>query len=110
MTNEPETHSDSGSDSASEAEAVRRVRVVVTGQVQGVFFRKGCAEAARARGLAGFVRNLPDGTVEAAFEGPPDAVESMIAWCHGGTAWAEVESVEVTDEQPKGDTGFSVEH
>jgi acylphosphatase len=104
MTNEPE------SESTSVSESVRRARVVVHGDVQGVFFRKGCAEAARARGLAGFVRNLPDGTVEAAFEGPPDAVQSMIAWCHGGTDWADVESVEVTDEQPKGDTGFSVEH
>jgi acylphosphatase len=84
--------------------------VVITGEVQGVFFRKGCAEAARRRGVAGFVRNLPDGTVEAAFEGDPDDVQAMIAWSHGGTDWAEVESVEVTDEQPKGDTGFSVEH
>ena len=91
-------------------EAVRRVRVVVTGEVQGVFFREGCALEARRRGVAGFVRNLPDGTVEAAFEGPSDGVDAMIAWCHGGTDWAEVESVEVTDEQPKGGTGFSVEH
>ena len=90
-------------------EAVRRVRVIVGGGVQGVFFRKGCAQEARRRGVAGFVRNLPDGTVEAAFEGPPDGVDAMIAWCLGGTDWADVESVEVTDEQPKGDTGFSVE-
>jgi len=94
----------------SEEQAVRRARVVVTGQVQGVFFRKGCAEAARRRGVAGFVRNQPDGTVEAAFEGKPEAVEHMIAWCRSGTDWAEVESVEVTDEQPKGATRFTVEH
>jgi acylphosphatase len=94
----------------SEEQAVRRARVVVTGQVQGVFFRKGCAEAARRRGVAGFVRNQPDGTVEAAFEGEPEAVEHMIAWCRSGTDWAEVESVEVTDEQPKGATRFTVEH
>jgi acylphosphatase len=88
---------------------VRRVRVVVSGDVQGVFFRKGCAQEARRRGVAGFVRNLPDGDVEAAFEGEDDAVDAMIAWCHGGTDWAEVERVEVTEEQPKGDTGFAVE-
>jgi acylphosphatase len=91
-------------------EAVRRVRVIVSGDVQGVFFRKGCAQEARRRGVAGFVRNLPDGTVEAAFEGPPDEVDAMIAWSHGGTDWSEVESVAVADEQPKGDTDFSVEH
>ena len=89
---------------------MRRVRVVVSGQVQGVFYRKGCAQAARKRGVAGFVRNLPDGRVEAAFEGADADVQALVTWCHGGTDWAEVESVEVTDEQPKGDTGFSIEH
>ena len=87
----------------------KRVRVVVSGQVQGVFFRKGCADQARRRGLAGFVRNTPDGTVEAAFEGPEEDVEAMVDWCRSGTDWAEVESVEVHEEQPKGDTGFSIE-
>ena len=89
---------------------VQRVRVVVSGQVQGVFFRKGCAQAARKRGLAGFVRNLPDGTVEAAFEGPDADVQAMVTWCDRGTDWADVEHVEVTVEQPKGDTGFTIEH
>ena len=88
---------------------VKRVRVIVTGDVQGVFFRKGCAEEARRRGMAGFVQNSPEGTVEAAFEGPEDQVDEMVAWCRHGTPWAEVESVEVTEEQPKGDTGFSIE-
>jgi acylphosphatase len=87
----------------------KRVRVIVSGQVQGVFFRKGCAEAARRRGVAGFVRNLPDGRVEAAFEGPEDDVDAMVAWCRRGTDWADVDEIEVTGEQPTGDTAFSVE-
>jgi acylphosphatase len=88
---------------------VKRVRLVVTGEVQGVFFRKGCADEARARGVAGFVQNMPDGTVEAAFEGAEADVDAMVAWCRRGTDWAEIDSVEVTEEQPKGDTGFSIE-
>jgi len=88
---------------------VKRVRVVVTGQVQGVFFRKGCADEARARGVAGFVQNTPDGTVEAAFEGEEADVDAMVAWCRRGTDYADIESVEVTEEQPKGDTGFDIE-
>ena len=87
----------------------KRVRVVVTGEVQGVFFRKGCADEARARDVAGFVQNMPDGTVEAAFEGAEADVDAMVAWCRRGTDWAEISSVEVTEEQPKGDTGFSIE-
>jgi len=88
---------------------MKRVRVVVSGEVQGVFFRKGCAEEARKRGLAGFVRNTPEGDVEAAFEGPDEDVDSMVAWCRHGTQWADVDSVQVEEEQPKGDTGFSIE-
>jgi len=88
---------------------VKRVRVVVTGQVQVVFFRKGCADEARARGVAGFVQNTPDGTVEAAFEGEEADVDAMVAWCRRGTDYADIESVEVTEEQPKGDTGFDIE-
>jgi len=88
---------------------MRRVRVIVSGQVQGVFFRKGCADEARRRGLGGFVRNLPDGGVEAAFEGPEADVDAMVAWCRRGTDWADVESVEAIDEQPKGETAFTIE-
>jgi acylphosphatase len=99
----------SPSPAGSIANVMKRVRVVVAGRVQGVFFRKGCAEEARRRGLAGFVRNTVDGSVEAAFEGPDDEVEAMVAWCRHGTTWAEVESVDVAEEQPKGDSGFSVE-
>ena len=86
---------------------VRR-RVVVSGHVQGVFYRVSCAERARARGLAGWVRNLPDGRVEAVFEGPPDDVELLIAWCRRGPTGARVERTAIEDEPVTGATGFDV--
>jgi acylphosphatase len=85
-----------------------RVRVVVDGRVQGVFYRVSCAERARALGLGGFVRNLPDGRVEAAFEGPATAVQAMVAWCHRGTDLSQVDSVEVVREEPAGAREFRV--
>ena len=88
--------------------AVKRVRVVVTGQVQGVFYRASCAERARALGLGGFVRNLPDGRVEAAMEGPATAVQAMVAWCHRGTDWSRVDHVEVVPEEPTGEREFRI--
>jgi acylphosphatase len=84
---------------------VRR-RVIVSGRVQGVFFRATCRDAARDAGVSGWVSNEPDGTVHAEFEGEPDAVESMVAWCHRGPPQAVVMDVEVTDEQPTGEQGF----
>ena len=90
------------------ANPLKRVHVYASGQVQGVFYRAECARQARALGLAGFVRNLPDGRVEAAFEGPPEAVDKMVQWCQHGTDWSEVTDVEVTEEQPKGDSEFRV--
>ena len=87
---------------------MRRVRLNVSGRVQGVFYRATCARLARERGLAGSVRNRPDGAVEAVFEGRPDAVEEMIAWCRNGPELARVDEVEVVEEHPLGDTGFRV--
>jgi len=75
-----------------------------------VYFRAETEARARELGLRGFVRNLPDGSVEAAFEGPEEDVDAMVAWCRRGTDWSDVETVEVSDEQPKGETGFSIEH
>jgi acylphosphatase len=86
----------------------KRVRVLVSGDVQGVGFRWYCREEATGAGVGGFVRNLPDGRVEAAFEGEPDAVDRMVAWCRTGPAWATVSSVEVQDEDPAGASGFSI--
>jgi len=88
---------------------VRRVRVLVSGRVQGVFFRASCAEQARRRGLAGWVRNLPDGRVEAAFEGEEAAVEALAAWCAEGPPGAHVAGVERHEERPTGATGFSIQ-
>ncbi len=87
---------------------MRRVHVVVAGRVQGVFFRASCAERARAAGVAGWVRNAEDGRVEAVFEGPPAAVETMVRWCREGPQHAHVGSVEIREEPPAGETGFRV--
>ena len=89
------------------AVAVRR-RVVVHGRVQGVFFRDSCERMATSVGVSGWVRNRNDGAVEAAFEGDPEAVERMVAWCRQGPRRADVDRVEVIDEDPVGEPGFRV--
>ncbi|HMC05424.1 MAG TPA: acylphosphatase [Actinomycetota bacterium] len=85
-----------------------RAHVVVSGRVQGVFFRAETSRLARSRGVAGWVRNLPDGRVEAVFEGPRPAVESMVEWMRVGPRGAAVSSVEVGWEGPRGEPGFRV--
>jgi acylphosphatase len=87
--------------------AARR-RVVVSGRVQGVFFRDSCQRAAADAGVSGWVRNRRDGAVEAVFEGEPDAVEAMVSWCRLGPSHARVDQVEVTTEEPQGERGFRV--
>jgi acylphosphatase len=86
---------------------VRR-RVVVHGLVQGVFFRDTLRRHAQSRGVAGWVRNNRDGTVEAVFEGEPEAVERLVAFVHEGPSGAIVERVDVTDEADEGLSGFAV--
>jgi acylphosphatase len=95
------------SEDVTEEQIVRR-RVVVSGRVQGVWFRDSCERVASDHGVAGWVRNLPDLRVEAALEGAPAAVDAVVAWCHDGPPRAEVRSVEVTDEPPEGETSFRV--
>jgi acylphosphatase len=90
------------------SDARRRVRVRVRGLVQGVFFRETTRRAALEEGVAGEVRNLPDGSVEAVFEGDPGAVERLIAFARTGPPDAEVTEVEVADERPRGVRGFRV--
>ena len=86
-----------------------RVHVVIEGRVQGVCFRAATKDEARARGLAGWVRNLPDGRVEALFEGEKRMVENMLAWCHKGPPYAYVARVEVEWQPYQGDlTDFRV--
>jgi acylphosphatase len=87
---------------------VKRVRLLVSGRVQGVFYRATCARLARESLLGGFVRNLPDGRVEAAFEGPDATVDRLVAWCRRGTDLARVDDVEVVAEDPVGDVTFRV--
>jgi acylphosphatase len=84
---------------------VRR-HVVVRGRVQGVFFRDTCSRLARADGVTGWVRNQPDGSVEAVFEGETEAVERMVSWCRHGPPRAIVTGVEIRDEPPGGETMF----
>lgn len=85
-----------------------RRHVIVHGRVQGVFFRDTARRMAQSRGVAGWVRNAPDGTVEAVFEGDEEAVESMIRWCHEGPRGAVVGRVEVGGEEPEGLAGFRI--
>lgn len=83
-------------------------RVVVTGRVQGVFFRDSCRQEAQSAGVEGWVRNTPDGTVEAWFEGPPAAVERLVGWCRSGPRRADVDDVDVYEEDPTGQQGFGI--
>ena len=85
-----------------------RYRVLISGRVQGVFFRDTCRRLAEQHGVAGWVRNLPDGRVEAVFEGPPDSVDALVAWCEHGPSSADVRRVRVVEEHPRGETVFRV--
>jgi acylphosphatase len=81
--------------------------VVVRGRVQGVFFRVETRERARSLGLSGWVRNTPDGSVEAVFEGDREPIESMLAWCRRGPSLARVDDVQTEWEEPVGEAGFT---
>ena len=86
-----------------------RRRVVVHGDVQGVFFRDSTREEAQRRGVAGWVKNRPDGAVEAVFEGEPEAVRALVDFCREGPSKASVESVDDSSEEPEGlEAGFEV--
>lgn len=85
-----------------------RVRVVASGGVQGVWYRQSCLEQARAAGVAGWVRNHPDGTVEAELEGTAGAVEAVVAWMRVGPPRATVTGLAVEDLAPVGVHGFEV--
>ncbi len=85
-----------------------RRRVVVHGFVQGVFFRDAVRRRAEAARVGGWVRNNPDGTVEAAFEGETEAVDSLVGFCHRGPRGADVDRVDVFDEEPEELAGFRV--
>lgn len=87
---------------------VVRKRVVVSGLVQGVGFRATCHRMAEQHGVSGWVRNLPDGSVEAVFEGEPEQVSRLLEWSRKGPRFAEVKDVRVQTEQPEGIRGFEI--
>lgn len=89
-----------GSSGPQPAPVLVRARVLASGRVQGVFYRHTCVREARSRGLTGWVRNLPDGRVEAAFQGPRAPVEEMVGWSRHGPPSARVEALDVTWEEP----------
>lgn len=82
-----------------------RVRVLIEGRVQGVYFRAHTRDEALARGLKGWVRNLPDGRVEALFEGDKHLLDSMLSWCRMGPRYAYVDQVEEDWQPYQGDLG-----
>jgi acylphosphatase len=87
---------------------VVRYRVLVSGRVQGVFFRDACRQKAVEHGVSGWVRNLPDGRVEAVFEGKPEAVQQLVDWARHGPRRAAVTGIWVRAEQPEGLDTFEI--
>ncbi len=87
---------------------MKRAHVRVRGRVQGVFFRSEARDRASSLRVGGWVRNLPDGSVEAVFEGEPARVDSLVAWCRRGPAGARVDDVDVEWTEPLGETQFSI--
>ncbi len=85
-----------------------RNHVLISGQVQGVCFRDACRRLALQHGVSGWVRNLPDGRVEAVLEGPPDGVHHLVEWAHHGPAAATVTGVAVREERPEGLGDFAI--
>lgn len=97
-----------GDESAESRRTRERAHVHVSGRVQGVFFRDAAHQEARRLGLGGWISNLPDGRVEAVFEGDPGGVGEMLRWCERGPEQASVQDVEVSYEEPQGAPGFEV--
>ena len=90
------------------SESQTRRRVKAHGRVQGVFFRDSVRREAERRGAAGWARNCSDGTVEAVFEGPAEAVEALVEVCRSGPGHSEVSSLDVAEEPAEGLEGFQV--
>jgi acylphosphatase len=89
----------------------KRAHVIVEGRVQGVFFRAYTSDEAKKLGLTGWVRNRPEGTVEAVIEGDTDTVDAMLRWFHQGSPGSKVTKVNVSEEPPVGDsTTFEIHY
>jgi acylphosphatase len=101
LQNVPELH-------GARIRSVIRRRVVVRGRVQGVFFRDSVRRLAGRLGVRGWVANRWDGAVEAVFEGEPDPVDRLVDFCRKGPRGAQVDSVDLAEEEPEGLTGFAV--
>jgi acylphosphatase len=82
---------------------ILRAHVIVHGFVQGVWFRQSTKDEALRIGVGGWVKNLPDGTVEAVFEGDKKKVEEIVGWCHRGPSGAQVSKVDISWEKPRSD-------
>jgi acylphosphatase len=104
---QPETADPDGAPDPVRVTAIR-VRVIVTGRVQGVWFRDTCRDMAKTVGVHGFVRNRADTSVECEFEGPEAAVERMITWCRTGPARARVNGMAMERIAPVGDQTFRI--
>jgi acylphosphatase len=87
---------------------VIRYRVLISGRVQGVAYRDACRRMAELHGVTGWVRNLPDGSVEAVFEGPSENVRRLVDWSRHGPRFAEVADVSVQAEEPEGISEFEI--
>ncbi len=88
-----------------------RAHVLISGRVQGVFFRAATRDEARSRSLSGWVRNLPGSQVEAVFEGPEEKVREAVQWCHEGPPFAAVRDVKVEWQEPTGEfDGFQIRY
>ena len=94
----------------TDPEGLRRVHVIVRGRVQGVAFRAATAHEARRAGVAGWVRNRPDGSVEASFEGERGAVDALLAFVRRGPRAARVEHVDVSELAPAGEQRFEIRY
>ena len=89
---------------------VLRLRLSIQGRVQGVWYRESMRQEAVRLGVAGWVRNCSDGSVEAIVEGEPAAVRALQTWCHTGPPAARVVAVQANEEPPAGEAGFRVRH
>jgi acylphosphatase len=90
------------------SDGVIRRKVTSHGRVQGVFFRDSTRERAKTHGVAGWIRNTPDGAVEAVLEGPPEAVDRVTRFLETGPPSAEVRRTEIDEEEPEGLSGFEI--
>jgi len=89
---------------------VVRVRVTVRGRVQGVWYRDTCDRVARSIGVNGWVRNLPDGSVQVVAEGEREFVDGLLEWCQEGPPQANVTEIDIVDEQPTGEREFRIRY